>query len=72
VREILVSREDCEAVASSDGADQEISVRALNTFRSADIEKRRCLFVVVSRDFGIREGSQVIPHFLEMSAFTNS
>jgi hypothetical protein len=56
VCEILVGCEDREVTSGGDRADQEVGVRALHAFRSAQVEERRGLFVVLSGDLDVAKG----------------
>jgi len=63
---ILVCRADREPVSYSYGANQEISIRALHSLRTAAVEKPCCCNIVLSLNGKIGKAIEVLPQLSEL------
>ena len=70
--EVLIRGEDCQATAGSDGANQEVDIRALNALLPTQIEKFGREFVVFNPSLQIGKGSQPVAQRLEIGWFAHA
>jgi hypothetical protein len=69
--EILIRRENLQATPESNGAYQEISVRALNAVAAAGVEMLRRLLEIIGLKRQVQESTEVYFDPLELHLVTN-
>src|SRR5262245_64146731 len=67
VLEVGIGREDRTPTPRGDGADEEISVRSLDSLRATSIEVGGGLFVVLRLELDVGKGPQVVAQSLVLS-----